>query len=269
MKMSHQVTLESNSDSISTKHTDNTNSCYYDEQSCIDKVEENKKEIHGNEWEELGESKTYSLIQSMLMTESPSWLAESTLFRKPVLQNSDILHHYLTGENEYNLSNKQFTDQPLIETTLEDKTRSYVNLAGLGSINSDNKISLSNQLVEEKPLSAFRGFFDKCLGKIFGKGNIKANKSQQTFDVSNRVEESEASDISDNPIFSLDLDSNTYTNFSNLSLSSRVDVPNDFESFVSDDQWLFNVVSAQKFKYLCTNCSKHCWEESGKVPNLL
>lgn len=274
MKLSFLIPVESNNDSNTKKQADklnitHTNSGYHAEQGCSKKVGENQNETSGNQRRELGESKTYSSVQSMLMRESPSWLAGSTLFRKPVLQRGDVLHRYITGENEYNLLSEHYTGQPLIETTLETETISFVDLPGLGSIGIDNKANISNSQVKKKSPGAFRGLFDKCVGKIFGKGSVKADKSQRNFDIGNRLEESESSDTSVNHIFSLDLDSNAYTDFSSQTFESRVDMPNDFDSFVSDDQWLFNVVSAQKFKYLCTNCSKHCWEESGKVPNLL
>ncbi|GAV27603.1 hypothetical protein PMKS-001071 [Pichia membranifaciens] len=274
MRFSFLIPVESNNDSNTKKQTDkmnntDTNSGYHAEEGCSNKMEEYQSETSGNQRKELGESKTYSPIQSMLMRESPSWLAESTLLRKPVLQKGDVLHRYITGENEYNLLSEHYTDQPLIETTLETETISLVDVSGLGSINTANEANISNSQVKKKPTGAFRGFFDKCVGKVFGKGSVKADKSQKNFDIGNRLEDSELSDTSVNHIFSLDLDSNAYTDFSSQTFESRVDIPTDFDSFVSDDQWLFNVVSAQKFKYLCTNCSKHCWEESGKVPNLL
>lgn len=59
------------------------------------------------------------------------------------------------------------------------------------------------------------------------------------------------------------------TELSSISCESKLDVVDnaDFDSFVSNDQWFFNIGTAEKFKTLCSN-SEHFWEKTGELPNL-
>lgn len=206
--------------------------------------------------------------QSPLIADSPSWPTESLLFKKPVLERVDILHNYITGENEYSLITEQYTGQPLIETKLDDKTTSFGGSSGFVSNNTNNVGQINNTQAKKKVPDALRGFFDKYLGKLFGKSVEKTEKPQDATTKTSEIEEYEPIDSNLDPNLSLGVHSTAVTDASSLISGSTVEWITDYDSFISDDCWLFNVVSAQKFKYLCSNCSEHFWEESGKIPNI-
>lgn len=61
--------------------------------------------------------------------------------------------------------------------------------------------------------------------------------------------------------------SNNTTDISSLSFGAALE-EDDGDSFISNDNLLFNIISAKKFKTLCGDKSNRSWEITGKIPSL-
>lgn len=191
----------------------------------------------------------YSPLQSIILNDPINMLFDHSNNKRP-LKREEILHNYITGED-----NRKLLDSPTIATELENSKSSNIFSDDHFCSRFDSSVSKQNE--------EFKSFNDKqkeqtqdvYLENIFSDKNCENeyNNDKQSLLVLNRNNSNKI--ITENELPS------------SIMCDSKLDLLTDLESFVSNDQWTFQHKSVKKFKYLCLR-SNHCWEENGKLPNI-
>lgn len=182
--------------------------------------------------------RNYNPLESIILNHPSNVLFNHSDNRRP-LKREEILHNYITGENNRNL-----IDSPTIATELENsKLANEISAGHFCSKFDKSDLKQSEQIQGAN--------FENTISNE--KIENEYNNEKQSFSVLN------LNDCNENSIQS---------GLPTIVYDSKLDILTDLESFVSNDQKIFEDISAKKFKSLCMK-SNHCWEENGKLPNII